>query len=297
MPALAFIVATRQFGSRADDLTTAVLEAGSIVFTTALLTLELRHALYGADRCAASPPRPRFDAMPCCGWRCRRLLLWLGARRQRPVLPWGGIVLFALATVQIVLWQVLVANPLLTGDPVGRTMIFDALRVAYALPAVIYAVIALAAALGPDGPAIRIARILAAGLALFWVTPGNPPRLPRREPDLGPMQRRRVVRLFGRVARLRRRSRWRSAWSGATSGCAARRWSASPRRRQGVPQSDMAELTGVLRALSFIGLGGALIGIGYAYRRLRRCKDNATGVTPKSPRIVAEARGGPRRVR
>ena len=33
--------------------------------------------------------------------------------------------------------------------------------------------------------------------------------------------------------------------------------------------SDMAELEGVLRALSFIGLGGALVGLGYAYRRLR----------------------------
>jgi len=32
--------------------------------------------------------------------------------------------------------------------------------------------------------------------------------------------------------------------------------------------SDMAELEGVLRALSFLGLGAALIGIGYAYRSL-----------------------------
>jgi hypothetical protein len=32
--------------------------------------------------------------------------------------------------------------------------------------------------------------------------------------------------------------------------------------------SDMAALGGVLRALSFLGLGGALVGIGYAYRRL-----------------------------
>ena len=32
--------------------------------------------------------------------------------------------------------------------------------------------------------------------------------------------------------------------------------------------SDMAELSGVLRALSFIGLGAALVGLGYAYRRL-----------------------------
>ena len=33
--------------------------------------------------------------------------------------------------------------------------------------------------------------------------------------------------------------------------------------------SDMAELSGALRALSFMGLGGVLIGIGYVYRRLR----------------------------
>jgi uncharacterized membrane protein len=33
--------------------------------------------------------------------------------------------------------------------------------------------------------------------------------------------------------------------------------------------SDMAELSGVLRALSFLGLGGALVGLGYAYRRFR----------------------------
>ena len=37
----------------------------------------------------------------------------------------------------------------------------------------------------------------------------------------------------------------------------------------------MAELTGVLRALSFMGLGGVLIGIGYAYRRLLPLKENA----------------------
>jgi uncharacterized membrane protein len=38
--------------------------------------------------------------------------------------------------------------------------------------------------------------------------------------------------------------------------------------------SDMAELEGVLRALSFLGLGGVLIAIGYAYRRLRPLQDD-----------------------
>jgi uncharacterized membrane protein len=33
--------------------------------------------------------------------------------------------------------------------------------------------------------------------------------------------------------------------------------------------SDMADLSGALRALSFIGLGLVLVGIGYVYRRLQ----------------------------
>ena len=37
--------------------------------------------------------------------------------------------------------------------------------------------------------------------------------------------------------------------------------------------SDTAALSGVLRALSFIGLGLALIGLGYAYRRLRPLRE------------------------
>src|SRR6185312_15671140 len=119
VPALAFIVATRQFGSRGDDLTTAVLEAGSIVFTTALLTLELRHFLTAH----IDTPFTRL------GRDSTNSLLWLAIA--------GGL-----------LWLVLIANPLATGDPVGPTLVFDALSVAYALPALIYAAIAMRG-LGP----------------------------------------------------------------------------------------------------------------------------------------------------
>ena len=38
--------------------------------------------------------------------------------------------------------------------------------------------------------------------------------------------------------------------------------------------SDMADLSGGLRALSFIGLGAVLVGIGYAYRRLQPLQPN-----------------------
>jgi len=44
--------------------------------------------------------------------------------------------------------------------------------------------------------------------------------------------------------------------------------------------SDMAELDGVLRALSFIGLGGALVGLGYAYQRLRPLQQSESPNVP-----------------
>src|SRR5207245_8952404 len=47
VPAASFIIATRQFGSRRDDLLVAVLEAGSALFSLLLLSLELTHAVYG----------------------------------------------------------------------------------------------------------------------------------------------------------------------------------------------------------------------------------------------------------
>ena len=77
VPALAFIVAVRQFGRRADDIVVAVLEAGSIVFTTMLLTLELRHALYR-----------RLDApLIDLGRDAIQTVLWLGLAA---FLLWSG---------------------------------------------------------------------------------------------------------------------------------------------------------------------------------------------------------------
>ena len=111
VPALAFIVAVRQFGRRADDIVVAVLEAGSIVFTTMLLTLELRHALY--RRLDAPLIDLGRDAIQTVLWLgLAAFLLWLGERRGRPVLIGGGILLFAAASAQAIIWQAFVVDPL-----------------------------------------------------------------------------------------------------------------------------------------------------------------------------------------
>ncbi len=265
VPTLAFIAATRQFGSRADDLLVQALEAGAILFGTLFLTLEIRHFFYARiDAPLQSLARDSVQTIVWLGlaW----LLLRTGERRARPVLHWGGIALFALGTAQVVFWQAMIANPLATGAPVGRLLVVDALTVAYAAPAVVYAGIAMSR-LGP--PSLQwSARGLAIGFALLWLT------LETRHAFRGEILTwgsvsdaewyaySTVWLVFSGLAlavSLFRQNEWLRRAALAGIGLVAAK----------VFLSDMAELEGVLRALSFLGLGGVLIGIGYAYRRLR----------------------------
>ena len=265
VPALAFVVATRQFGGRADDGLVWVLEAGSVAFSAMLLTFELRHALYG--RLDAPLGVLARDAAQTLLWLALAgFLLWVGERRRRPVLRWAGIILFAIATAQAMLWQALIGNPLLTGEPVGRHLVLDVPTLAFAVPALLYAGIVWFR-LGPE-PLQWAARCLAASLAFLWLT------LEIRHAFRG------EVLTWGETGE----AEWyaySAAWlafagAGLTAGLVRR----SDRLRRAslagvglvvakVFISDMAALGGVLRALSFLGLGGALVGIGYAYRRLR----------------------------
>jgi uncharacterized membrane protein len=242
-----------------------VLEAGAILFGTLFLTLEIRHFFYA--RIDAPLQSLARDSVQTIVWLALAwLLLRTSEKRARPVLHWGGIALFALGTAQAVLWQAIIANPLATGAPVGHWLVLDALTVAYALPAVIYVAIA-AARLGPA--ALQwAARGLAIGFALLWLT------LETRHAFRG------EVLAWGRVSN----AEWyaySTVWlvfSGLALALSLWRGNEWLRRAAlagiglvaaKVFLSDMAQLEGVLRALSFLGLGGVLIGIGYAYRRLR----------------------------
>ena len=273
LPALAFVVATKQFGSRADDLLVGVLEAGSALFVALLLTFELRHALYG--RIDAPLADLGKDALSPLLWlSLGGFALWLGERRARPVLRWSGVILFGLATVQVVVWQVLARSPLLSAAPVGETMIFDVLTLAYLLPAVLYAVVA-ALRLGP--PPLRLAsRILAAGLAFVWVTLETRHAFHGGDISLSLFGHNfsdaewysysavwLVFAAIGLAAGLFRDDTWLRRVSLGGIGLVVAK----------VFLSDMAELEGVLRALSFLGLGAALVAIGYAYRRLQPLRE------------------------
>ncbi len=263
VPAASFIVATRQFGSRHDDVLVAVLEAGSILFSLSLLSLELTHAIYGD---LATAPLKDFGAgaaLIALWLVVAAVLLGVGEWRRRRVLRWGGMLILGAATVVAVLWQPVM---LLFGVSVGNLPIIDALLLADAVPAVVYAIIAW---LSPTRPVLcAVTRVLAAVFAFAWITLEIQHAFHSK------------VALFHSSTE----AEWylySVAWLAFAGAALAGGllWRNQWLRRAGligiglvilkVFLSDMAELSGVLRALSFLGLGGALVALGYAYRRFR----------------------------
>jgi uncharacterized membrane protein len=142
---------------------------------------------------------------------------------------------------------------------------------AYAIPAMLYAALGFYRL----GPRVlwQAALVLAAGFAFLWVTL--------------------EVRHFFQGDHLNQgftgEAEWyaySAAWLAfAAAGLgAALKWRSLWLRRASllglglvvgkVFLSDMADLSGALRALSFIGLGAVLVGIGYAYRRLQPLQPN-----------------------
>lgn len=238
-----------------------------------LVTLELWHAL--SDR------QLRFalddfdlNAVETIAWLVMTgRLLHLGERRDRAVLRWSGIILFATATVFAVGWQAIFLNPATPffGAPVEGWFLLDSLLLAYAVPAALYALIGFYRL----GPRVlwQAALVLAAGFAFLWVTLEVRHFFQRDHLNQG---------LTGEAEWYVYSAAWQ-AFAAAGLG-AALKWRSPWLRRASllglglvvgkVFLSDMADLSGALRALSFIGLGAVLVGIGYAYRRLQPLQPN-----------------------
>ena len=268
VPAAAFVVATRQFGSRADDLLVKVLEAGSVVFSVLLVTLELWHTI-GDGRQHFVLDNFDLNAAETAAWLAMAgALMYLGGRRGRPVLRWSGIIMFGAATVFAVGGQAILLSPLMPyiGQPVNGWLPFDSLFLAYALPALLYGLIGVRR-LGPP-PVWHTAQVAAAGFAFLCVT------LEVRHLFHG-------ERLNQGITGEAEWYAYSAAWLAFASAglAAALKWRNIWLRRASllgiglvvgkVFLSDMADLSGALRALSFLGLGTVLVAIGYAYRRLQ----------------------------
>jgi uncharacterized membrane protein len=183
------------------------------------------------------------------------------------VLRWGWRLLAALATLQVVLLQLIADNPLWSRTEIGEMPVLNLLLLAYLVPATFAFLFARRLPeLALPGFAVATAAL---GLVLVfaWLT------LEVRHAFHGP------ILTEGPTTD----AEWYSysvvwlAYAGALLALGFYRGDARLRHAALAIVSitvvkvfvwDMAELTGLYRAASFLGLGLCLVGIGYLYQRL-----------------------------
>jgi uncharacterized membrane protein len=277
VPALAFLAAGRLLQRSGRDWTVRLTESLGIAFAAFLVFFEIRHALRAGDPLAATTDLLEIGLVATESLVFAIVLTRLDIRQSDPVYRWGSLISKTLSLVLCAGGLLLVANPLLTEEEIPGGPLFNALIPAYLLPSVLAAALALLERRARPRLYSLSSAILS--LLLFSAYVGLAIRRIAAGPQL-------------------------ALWQGFTQG---EQWSYSlallligilllglglvfnnrPARLVSaiylvlavlkVFIVDLANLEGVMRALSFIGLGLVLIGIGLVYQRLlaRRPSDAA----------------------
>ena len=280
VPAAAFWYAGWMMRKRADDVPVRMVESAALLFTVLLVFLEIRHLMNQGNVFRDNTGLAEIALQVCCG-----LVMTIGLERLRHrsgsvVHDIGAQVIAALTLLGIVVGLAAAENPLLTGDPVGGAF-FNLVLLSYGLPAILAG--ALALVIRGTRPRFYsiIAVIAAVALALAYLTLEvttlfHGPVLTRgRTTDAEQYTYSAVWLAFG-VALLMAGFLLRSQPARLASAAVVVLTIAK------VFLVDMAGLTGVYRAFSFIGLGLVLVGIGWLYQRLLFPQRSAAGTESRS---------------
>jgi uncharacterized membrane protein len=271
VPAAAFYAAMQLFGRR--GYTGSALEGGALAFGLMTVSLELRVLVEGA---IDAPRFGLFEASLQSG-------VWLLAGWHRAGAYTAGLrafdgfaamILIGLGAACVFGVQVVAENPLFTSDGVGRLPFLNVLALAYLLPGILALMIAAYA----PGWSRYVAGAAALGLMLLWLS------LETRHWFQGEVL---------------------SIWRGASHGemyalsaawlvFALALWGLGALLRQSLYRYaalatvllaalkvfliDMADLDGLYRVASFLGLGLSLVTIGLLYQRFV-----AASLPPPSP--------------
>ncbi|NEI69886.1 DUF2339 domain-containing protein [Rhizobium lusitanum] len=244
------------------------LQALACFLTLLTIAILVRHAMNGGVL---------NDAVPTLGEQSIYTLLAIGASATlmaldlsaaSPVFRYGGMALGAASVVMILTLHLLGLNPFVTGESTGRIPLFNLLLLAYLLPAIAYGGLALYARNRRPLPYVAMLALAAAVMAFAWATLSvrrfwQGEYIPFWNGFIqGELYSYSVVwlligiALLGLGARFEARS-LRIASAALVSIAVVKAF-----------LIDMANLEGFLRALSFIGLGAVLIGIGLFYQKI-----------------------------
>ena len=170
VPAAAFALAAKLLRERRDDVAVRAFEALAIAYAALLASLEVRHPATGGHLLAQGLTLAEVGAQTSVA-----LAFALGLRRLRdripsPVILWGSRVFGYGSLLLIAIALGRTSNPLFSGERVEGGVIFNALLVGYALPALLAALLARAALSRGEWTLGRAAGALSLGLVFLWVT-------------------------------------------------------------------------------------------------------------------------------
>jgi uncharacterized membrane protein len=268
VPAVAFLAASRLLERSGCDRIVQLIESLGVVFAAFLLFFEIRHALHAGDPLAQDFNLLEAGLLATESLVFATLLTRLDLRRGDPIYRWGSLI-FKIASLALCAGGLLlVENPLLTDDAIPGGPVFNALVPAYLLPSLLAAGLALVERRARPRFYSLSSAILS--LLLFSTYVGLEIRRLFAGPELalwrdftqGEHWAYSVALLVTGILLLglglARNNRFARLASAAYLVLAVLK----------VFIVDLANLEGVMRALSFIGLGLVLIGIGLVYQRL-----------------------------
>jgi len=263
----ALIVGLRFLRPTADERLVRATEAAVALLIFVLVTLEVR-SIFQPGSMAAADAGFMERTFYVLVWGAFALAaLWLARTRRDPVALWAWRASGTLALATVLVVQVFIANPIAQKVDIGRLPIANGLFLAYAVPAAMAALARRWIDVEPNRSVTLLVEAAASILAFVYVSlevrhlfdPGFE-RAGFGATGLELYTYSIVWLIFG-VALLA---------MGFLRGAAALRHAGMALVCVVVAKVfliDMAGLQGLLRVFSFLGLGAALVGLGYAYRR------------------------------
>ncbi|MDO9441133.1 MAG: DUF2339 domain-containing protein [Beijerinckiaceae bacterium] len=267
-PAAAFAYAARILARRGDDTPVRVADGCAVLFAALLVFFEIRHGVNNGNAFARSSGLVEQGLMAMCSFAFSVVLMSLDARRANIVCRYASMAAAFLGIATAVVGLGFVQNPFFTGRRIEGGALFNGLILGYVLPGLAAFVLARRArALGRRWVA-RAAGISTIGFLFLYAT----------------LETRRLFH-DERIGWLRSTSDAES-WSYSAVWLALGifllayglvRQSLEARIASAlfivvtvlkVFLLDLAGLDGIFRALSFIGLGAVLIGIGLVYQKI-----------------------------
>ena len=266
IPAAAFWLGGTLLRRRADDQPARMIEAGALLLTVLTVFLEIRHYINRGDIYSRSSGLTEVALQVCAGLAMTIGLEHLRRRTLSVVHNAGALILAALTLGGIVFGLGIAQNPLLRPIPVGGPFV-NLILLGYGLPAILTAALALHARGVRPPQYSAAAAVVAVVLALAYLTLEVRTLFHGEVLTRGPTTDAEgytysavwlafgVVLLAAGVALHSQAVRLASAAVVTLTVCK-------------VFLLDMQGLTGIYQALSFIGLGAVLLGIGWLYQRL-----------------------------